>query len=108
MVIVRPAPILFGAPLASARGPEGGRAAVRQYEIVIILDAALEEEAVGSMIDRATEAIRAKGGVPGQVEKWGKRRFAYELHHRWVGYYVLLPVGAEPGALNDVDRMLFL
>src|SRR5579883_3022406 len=81
---------------------------MRHYEIMAIFDPDLEEEAIQSVVDRAVEAIRARGGVPGRVELWGKRRFAYELAHRWEGYYAVLPVAAEPGALAEVDRMLFL
>jgi small subunit ribosomal protein S6 len=81
---------------------------VRPYEIVIILDASLDEEAIRGLVDRATDAIRARGGNPGRVDRWGKRRFAYELKHRSEGYYVLVEVTAEPGALADVDRMLSL
>ncbi len=81
---------------------------MRPYEIVIILDASLDEEAIRGLIDRANEAIRARGGNPGRVDRWGKRRFAYELKHRSEGYYVLIEATAEPGALADVERMLSL
>ena len=81
---------------------------MRPYEIVVILDASLEEEAIRGLIDRATEAIRARGGNPGRVDRSGKRRYAYELNHRAEGYYLLIEATAEPGALADVDRMLSL
>ena len=60
----------------------------------------------GPSVDRATELIRARGGNPGRVDRWGKRRFAYELHHRWEGYYVLLEATAEPAAMAELDRVL--
>lgn len=81
---------------------------MRPYEVVVIFDASVDEEPVRSVLDRATEIIRTRGGNPGRVDRWGKRRFAYELKHRWEGNYVLLEATAEPAAMADLDRMLQL
>lgn len=81
---------------------------MRQYEIPIIFDASLEEEAIRGVLDRVTAAISSNGGNPGRLERWGRRRFAYELAHRWEGYYVLLEASAEPAAMVEVHRVLSL
>lgn len=82
--------------------------ALRPYEIMIILDPALEEDVIRTTIDRSTSIIADSGGNPGRVDRWGKRRFAYELNHRWEGYYVLLEASAEPAAMDELSRMLTL
>ncbi len=81
---------------------------MRPYEVMIILEAGLEEDAIRASLDRATQIIRSNGGSPGRVDRWGKRRFAYELKHRWEGYYVLLEATAEPVAMAELDRALHL
>ena len=81
---------------------------MRPYEVMVILDAGLEEEVIRATIDRATALIKARGGIPGKVERWGKRRFAYEVKHRTEGYYVVIDATAEPAAMADLDRMLHL
>lgn len=81
---------------------------MRPYEVMIILDAGLEEDAIRAVLDRATALLQAGGGSVGRVDRWGKRRFAYELHHRLEGYYVLLEASAEPAAIAELDRMLSL
>lgn len=81
---------------------------MRPYEVMIILDAGLEDEVIRATLDRATQIIRSHGGNPGRVDRWGKRRFAYELKHRWEGYYVLLEATAEPVAMAELDRALHL
>ena len=81
---------------------------MRPYEIMVILDAGLEEDAIRASVDRATDLISARGGSVGRVDRWGKRRFAYELHHRWEGYYVLIQASAEPPVMAELDRMLHL
>ena len=81
---------------------------MRPYEVMIILDAALEEDAIRGQIDKAQEIIRTNGGNPTRVDRWGKRRFAYEVKHQWEGYYVLIEATAEPIAMSELDRALHL
>ncbi|HLI23406.1 MAG TPA: 30S ribosomal protein S6 [Acidimicrobiales bacterium] len=81
---------------------------MRPYEVMVIFDAALEEEAIRAVVDRTTQLITERGGTPGRVDRWGKRRFAYEVHHRSEGYYVLIEATAEPAVMADLDRMLRL
>lgn len=81
---------------------------MRPYEVMIILDATLEEDAIRAQLDRAQEIIRNNGGTPNRVDRWGKRRFAYEVKHRWEGYYVLIEATAEPAAMALLDRALQL
>jgi small subunit ribosomal protein S6 len=81
---------------------------MRHYEVMVILDAGLEEEAIRAVLDRATQLFTANGATVGKVDRWGKRRFAYEVHHRGEGYYALVDVTAEPAAVAQVDRMLGL
>ena len=73
-----------------------------------IVDAGLEEDAIRAVIDRATDAMRTRGANVGRVERWGRRRLAYEVRHRNEGYYVLVEMTAEPAVVADVDRMLRL
>jgi small subunit ribosomal protein S6 len=81
---------------------------VRPYEIMVIIDVGLEEDAIRASIDRVTNLITSRGGTVGRVDRWGKRRFAYELHHKWEGYYVLVGASAEPAVMAELDRMLHL
>lgn len=81
---------------------------MRPYEVVIIYDATLEDDAIRAAVDRSTELIRARGGVPGRVDRWGKRRLAYEIRHQREGYYVLMEATAEPAVMTELDRTLTL
>ena len=81
---------------------------MRPYEVMIIFDASLEEETIRAALDRFAEFLRSRGGNPGRIDRWGKRRFAYELGHRWEGYYVLLEATAEVGVMEEFHRMLSL
>ena len=81
---------------------------MRPYEVMVILDADLEEEEVRAAVDRATQLIQGKGAELGYVDFWGKRRFAYRLKHRWEGYYVVFQAKAEPAAMDELNRTLSL
>jgi small subunit ribosomal protein S6 len=81
---------------------------MRPYEVMIILDPGLEEDAIRGVLDRSTEIVRANGGNPGRFDRWGKRRLAYQLAHHQEGYYTLLEATAEPAAMAELDRMLHL
>jgi len=71
---------------------------------MVILEPALEESAVQQMINRSTEVLTKGEGKVNRVEKWGKRRLAYELNHRQEGYYVLFDVLADPAPMDELDR----
>jgi small subunit ribosomal protein S6 len=75
---------------------------------MVILDAGLEDDVIRSVVDRAVELIRSRGGNPGRVDRWGKRRFAYEMRHRNEGFYVVIEATAEPAVMAELDRVLFL
>ena len=81
---------------------------MRPYEVMVILDVGLEEDDIRAVLDQASSLLTAKGATIGRTDRWGRRRFAYELKHRWEGYYILLEVTGEPAAMADLDRMLFL
>jgi small subunit ribosomal protein S6 len=81
---------------------------MRPYEVMLIFDASLEEETIRAAVDRFAAFIRERGGNPGKVDRWGKRRFAYELRHRWEGYYVLLEFTADVTVEEELHRMLSL
>jgi small subunit ribosomal protein S6 len=81
---------------------------MRPYEVMIIFDPALEEAALKDQIDRSTELIRRNGGSLGRLDRWGKRRLAYEINHQREGYYVVVEATAEPAAMSVLDRTLHL
>jgi len=81
---------------------------MRPYEVMVILEPALEESAVQQMINRSTEVLTKGSGTVNRVEKWGKRRLAYELNHRTEGYYVLFDITSDIEPVNELDRALRL
>ena len=81
---------------------------MRPYDVMLILEPTLEESAIQAVINRSSDLLQSRGGTVNRVDKWGRRRLAYEIGHRSEGSYVLLEVSAEPPALDELDRTLRL
>src|SRR5262245_14141538 len=81
---------------------------MRAYELMVIIDGDADDAAVDSAIARITDAIVAKSGEVRTTDRWGRRRFAYEIDHKHEGYYVVFEALAEAGALDDLERQLRL
>ena len=81
---------------------------MRPYEVVVILEPSLEESEVQAIVNRSTEQLQAGGASVNKVDKWGKRRFAYEIAKKTEGFYVLLDVSSEPAPMAELDRSLRL
>ncbi len=80
---------------------------MRAYELMIIFTSGFEESAVQNQINKLEAEAKAAGGSLEKVDKWGTRRFAYEINHKWEGFYVVLEFLA-PEPLNEIDRTLSL
>ncbi len=81
---------------------------MRDYEIMLILPSEADESVVGTAVDRITKVIEAGDGKVGNVERWGKRRFAYEIDDKTEGYYVVVKFIAEPQTQLELERVLNL
>lgn len=75
---------------------------------MLILPAEADEAAVGTAVERIAKVVSTGGGAIGQLERWGRRRFAYEIDRKTEGYYVVVRFTAEPSVQTDLDRVLKL
>ena len=80
----------------------------RPYEVMVILDAELDEETIRGAVERWLQLIESKGAERGHIDFWGKRRLAYELKRKTEGYYVVIQARSEPPAMDELHRVLSL
>jgi small subunit ribosomal protein S6 len=73
---------------------------------MFILHPELDEEKTAAAVEKYTGLIQAGGGSVGNVEKWGKRRLAYEIKGQREGNYVLIQFSGEPAVSSEVDRVM--
>ena len=79
---------------------------MNKYEVVYIIDPAVEDEARKALIAKFNDLITGNGGSVDKVEEWGKRRLAYAIDYKTEGYYVLVNFQAEADLPKDLERNL--
>jgi small subunit ribosomal protein S6 len=81
---------------------------VTKYETTFILEPGLDEARVNEEVERVSQWIRDLGGEVLDVQRWGKRRLAYEIHKKRDGVYTLV-LYQGPGALvKELERRIKL
>ncbi len=81
---------------------------MRKYEAMVIVDARLEEGDIQKAVDRFTQAITDNGGLLGKVDRWGVRRFTFEIDHQNEGYYFVAEFNAPDGLVDRLKRTLLI
>jgi small subunit ribosomal protein S6 len=75
---------------------------------MLILSAEADESVVSTAVDRIAKVLSESGGEVSNIDRWGRRRFAYELQHQTEGYYVVVNFTAEPTIQSELERVLNL
>lgn len=78
------------------------------YEIVAVVRPDLDDEALGSAIERIHQRITEHGGIVTTTERWGKRRLAYSIQKYRDGFYALIVFTLEPGHVAPLRQTLGL
>jgi small subunit ribosomal protein S6 len=83
----------------------------RAYEVVVIVRLDIDEAAVNSTIDQIRGWIEGENNSTGTVQKidrWGRRKLAYEINNQREGYYVMYNADMESRNLGELERNLNL
>lgn len=79
---------------------------VREYELVYVLQAALDDEGVRGFNDRLNQVIEGQSGTITTTEMWGRRTLAYPIGKNFEGYYILERFQMDPAGASEIDRLL--
>ena len=75
---------------------------------MLILPAEADEAVVSGALDRITRVVSEGGGQVGNVDRWGRRRLAFEVDRQSEGYYVVVEFTADSEAITGLERALHL
>ena len=78
---------------------------MRKYEVVIIVKPG-EEEAINATIAKFENIIKNTDGNVDKVDRWGKKRLAYEVKDFMEGYYTLINFTSESKTVFELERVL--
>ncbi len=79
---------------------------MNKYELIYVIDTAMEETARNELIARFNGMIEQDGGKVEKVEEWGKRRLAYTINYKTEGYYVLVNFTANAELPREIERVM--
>jgi small subunit ribosomal protein S6 len=80
----------------------------RVYESAVLINAALEDEQIQSIIDHIKEIIVGSGGEIIEIEDWGRKRLAYVVKKSKIGYYAIFRFNAPPDINSKLERYYIL
>lgn len=81
---------------------------MKAYELMLMLNPTLDDEARASMLEKVQGLITADGGVVDKVDEWGKRRLAFEIDKLTEGDYIVIDFHSTPSAIAELDRVLHI
>ena len=79
---------------------------LRDYELVLIINPEIADEALEATVDSASKFVTESGGAVSDVERWGKRKLAYPLKHFMEGNYVLARFKMNPVSGKQLEANL--
>lgn len=77
---------------------------MQKYETMYILQSQLEEEKIEELIEKFKSIVEREGGEVSNLDKWGKKKLAYEVKKQKEGFYVLMNYTAPPKACEELER----
>jgi small subunit ribosomal protein S6 len=79
---------------------------VNPYEIMLLLDAELDEERQKEILTRMRELVEQRGGSWQAQDAWGRRKLAVEIDHKGEAFYHLLQLDCDAETLAELTRVL--
>ena len=85
-----------------------GLAKSREYELVLVISPALDENETKGTIERIQGLITGAGGELVKQEEWGMRRLAYPIKDFTEGTYFLTEFTTEPEHTRPLEHAIGL
>jgi len=79
---------------------------VREYEVTIIVQPQLDEEALAQLVERVSEWLAPEASEEDKPVQnhWGRRRLAYPIGKVEEGYYVMYEAKIDPSRITEIER----
>ncbi|ALS77183.1 MULTISPECIES: 30S ribosomal protein S6 [Planococcus] len=78
---------------------------MREYELMYIIQPAIEEEAKKALVERFNDILTSNGAEIIESKEWGKRRLAYEINDLREGFYQIVKINSGSEAINEYTRL---
>ena len=81
---------------------------INVYESAVMINAALDDELIDSIILKIKETIINNGGEIREIENWGRKRLAYMVKKSKIGYYAIFRFTAPSKIIAKLERYFSL
>ena len=79
---------------------------MKKYELAVVVNARIEDEAREEVLGKAKALIERFGGVITDVVDGSKKRLAYEIEKMNEGFYYFIQFDAEPTAPAEIESRI--
>lgn len=80
---------------------------MNKYELALVLNGKLEEEAKAAALEKVQGYITRFHGAVTNVDDWGKKRFAYDIRKMKEGFYYFIKFESEDATCpNELESSL--
>ena len=77
-----------------------------KYEVLYIIRCDVDDDKKNQVVEKFENLVATLGGTVDGLDKWGLRKFAYEITKQNEGYYVLMNVTCSKEAQAELDRYM--
>ena len=77
---------------------------MKRYEVIAIVKSDLPDDDITSLIERIEKIITKRKGLIVKIDKWGKRRLAYEINKQKDGYYFIIDLVGDGPIVDEIER----
>ena len=79
---------------------------MNKYELALVVNAKIEDEAREAVLQSAKDLITRFGGVITNVDDQGKKKLAYEIQKMSEGFYYFIQFDAEATVPNEIEQRI--
>lgn len=79
---------------------------MNKYELAVILNAKVEDEARTATFEKIQQLIERFGGTISNVDDQGKKRLAYEIQKMKEGFYYFIHFESDSDCPNEVENRI--
>lgn len=79
---------------------------MRNYELMILLNPNLPEDESKSLLDKIQQTITTNQGKIIKINRWGKRKLAYEIKKFQEAIYVIIDFELEPAHIANLENSI--
>lgn len=91
-------------PQGKGQRPKGGTIRMNKYELALVVNAKIEDDARAAVVEKAKEYVTRAGGTITEVEEWGKKKLAYEIQKMSEGFFYFIQFEASASAPAQIEH----